>query len=412
MDVITALAALLFAWSLVSARVERLDVTGPIVFVAAGLVLANGPLEILDVSIQTSAVHHAAEFTLALILFADAAQVDPRDLWRHSGVPFRLVVLGTPLAIAAGFGVAAALFTDLPWQLAALLGAVLAPTDAALSSSIVGDERLPEDLRRSLNVESGLNDGVATPVVTLLIAGAATVIGAGTFEDDASPPGMSALIDLAGGAAVGVAVGLVGGELLRRARGAGWIEVGGRRVAVLMLAVLAFTVSAHLGVNYFVAAFVAGAAFRWTISAEAEEEAIELPELLGRVLSLSVWFVFGAALLLDGLRAVDWRIALYAVLSLTVVRMAAVAVALLGSGTDRWSTLFVGWFGPRGLASVVFGLLIVEELPVGDPGVQTVLSATVLTVVLSVLAHGVTGRPLAGWFSRRPAGAIGRSGDR
>lgn len=399
MAVIIVLAALVFVWSVVAGRVERLDVTGPIVFVVAGLLLCNGPTGFLAISIETAGVHSIAEVTLVLLLFADAARVDPGDLRRRAGMPIRLLAIGLPLTIAAGFGLAAALFTDLPWQLAALLGAVLAPTDAALSAAVVSDARVPVDLRRSLNVESGLNDGIATPVVTTCIAAAAAVIGTGLLPDTASHPGSAALIDIVGAAAIGAAVGFIGGLLLRRAGTAGWITPGGRPVAVLMLAIAAFAISRQLDVNYFVAAFVAGLALRGAIGHD-DAEATELPELLGRILSLVVWFLFGAALLVDGLERVDWRIAVYAVLSLTIVRMGPVALAMVGSGSDRRSTLFVGWFGPRGLATVVFGLLIVEELPLADPGIQTVVATMVLTVLLSVLAHGATGRPLAAWMGR------------
>jgi NhaP-type Na+/H+ or K+/H+ antiporter len=188
--------------------------------------------------------------------------------------------------------------------------------------------------------------------------------------------------------------------VVTRARAANWVAPGGRRIAVLMLAILAFLVAEEAGVNYFVAAFVAGFGFRAGIRQD-DEEATELPELIGRVLALAVWFVFGAGLLLDGLELVDWRIALYALLSLTVVRMAPVAISMIGAGFGRPATLFIGWFGPRGLASVVFGLLIVEELPVDDPRVQTVLSTIVLTVLLSVVAHGISGRPLTAWMRRQ-----------
>ena len=173
-----------------------------------------------------------------------------------------------------------------------------------------------------------------------------------------------------------------------------------------MLAILAFLVAEAVGVNYFVAAFVAGITFRAGIG-EDDEEATELPELIGQVLALAVWFMFGAVLLLDGLELVDWRIALYSVLSLTVVRMAPVAFSMIGAGFGRPATAFIGWFGPRGLASVVFGLLIVEELPVDDPRVRTVLSTIVLTVLLSVVAHGISGRPLSTWMGRHEPASDG-----
>jgi NhaP-type Na+/H+ or K+/H+ antiporter len=394
------LVVLLFGWSVVSGRLERLDVTGPIVFVTAGLLLCNGPSAVVEVTVESHAVHGLAEVTLALLLFADAARVNPRDLRHSAGLPIRLLAVGLPLTFAFGAGLAAALLTDLPWELAALLGAVLAPTDAALSASVVADESLPESIRRSLNVESGLNDGIATPAVTAFIAAASTVIGVGAVEDTASAPGTGALVDLVGGVVIGALLGYLGGVVVTRARANGWIAPGGRRIAVLMLAVLAFLVAEATGVNYFVAAFVAGLAFR-AGTGEDDEEATELPELIGRVLVLAVWFVFGAGLVLDGLERVDWRIAVYSLLSLTAVRMAPVAISMIGAGFSRPATLFIGWFGPRGLASVVFGLLIVEELPVEEPHVQIVLSTIVLTVLLSVIAHGISGRPLTLWMRRQ-----------
>lgn len=401
---LTAVAGLIFLWSILSNRVQRFDISGPMVFVGLGLLLCNEPLGLIDLAVESVAVHELAEITLVLLLFADASRVDPGDLRRDAGLPVRLLAIGLPLTFAVGAGLAAALFTDLPWELAALLGAVLAPTDAALSASVVSNPLLPQRIRRSLNVESGLNDGIATPAVTTFIAAAAAVLGTGAVEETASGHGGAALVDLLGGLGIGAIAGYVGGLLITAARGRGWIEPGGRRIAVLALPVLAFAASREAGVNYFVAAFVAGLAFRTAIGHD-DEEATELPELLGRVLALAVWFVFGGALLLDGLELVDWRIALYALLSLTVVRMVPVALSMLGSGTDGPTKLFVGWFGPRGLASVVFGLLIAEELPAGDPGVEVVLATVTLTILLSVVAHGISARPLTGWMARRSGDA-------
>ena len=198
------------------------------------------------------------------------------------------------------------------------------------------------------------------------------MIGVGALEDTASTHGVGAVVDLVGGVAIGAVVGYVGGFAVTRSRVHQWIDPGGGRIVALMLAVMAFLVARAIGVNYFVAAFVAGLAFRTGVGHD-DEEVTELPELLGQVLALAVWFVFGAGLLWPGLELVDWRIAVYAVLSLTVVRMAPVAISMTGAGYGRPATAFIGWFGPRGLASVVFGLLIIEELPADDPRVQTVL---------------------------------------
>jgi len=391
---VVVVAGLLFAWSVLAGRIERLDVTGPIVFLVAGVALGSGAIPALRVTVETEAVHHLAEVTLGLVLFADAATVDPRDLRRHSGLPARLLAVGLPLTIAAGAGAAALLFTDLPWQLAALAGAALAPTDAALSTGVLSDEAVPFAVRRSLNVESGLNDGIATPVVIALIATATAVVGDGELTASVSPTVGGALGQLVGGIGVGAAVGFRGAVAIVRSRAAGWSGDDAGRVAVLMVAVVALALALALGVNQFVAAFVGGLAFR-AAPRDADDEATELPELLGRVLSLTVWFVFGAALVVDALEHLDWRIVLYALVSLTVVRMVPVALSMVGSSADPATTLFVGWFGPRGLASVVFGLLIVEELPLDDPQVQLVSAVIVVTVVASVVLHGATGRPLA-----------------
>jgi sodium/hydrogen antiporter len=399
-DALIALAVLLFGWSVVSGRLEGFDLTGPTVFVAAGLLLCNGPWAVVEVAIDSHGVHGLAEVTLALILFADAARIDPQDLRHSAGLPIRLLAIGLPLTFALGTAIAALLLTDLPWELAALLAAVLSPTDAALSASVVSDESLPESIRRPLNVESGLNDGIATPVVTALITAAAAVIGVGTAEDAASAAGAGVLVDLVGGLAIGVLVGYVGGAVVSRTRAHGWIAPGGTHIAVLMLAALAFLVARETGVNYFVAAFIGGFAFR-AATGKRDEEVTELPELIGRVLALAIWFVFGAGLLLEGLDDVDWRIVLYSVLSLTVVRMVPVALSMIGGRFRPATTLFIGWFGPRGLASVVFGLLIVEELPLEDPLVQTLVSTIVLTVLLSVVAHGVSARPLSAWMRKQ-----------
>jgi sodium/hydrogen antiporter len=331
------------------------------------------------------------------LLFGDASAVPPAAARRDLPLTGRLLAIGLPLSILAGTAVAVVLFPSLPLALAGVIAASLAPTDAALSASVIGDERLPARVRRVLNVESGLNDGIATPFVTALIAASVAVIGAGVVEDTASATGWDALIDLGGGVLIGGLVGYVGGSVVVRAQAHDWIAPGARRIAVLTLPVLAFLVADKAGVNYFVAAFVAGLGFRAGTGRD-DEQATELPELIGSILSLTVWGLFGAVFLLDGLERADWRIAVYAVLSLTVVRMLPVAISMIGAGFSRPATLFIGWFGPRGLASVVFGLLIVEELPVEDPRVQTLLSTIVLTVLLSVIAHGISGRPLTAWM--------------
>jgi sodium/hydrogen antiporter len=286
------------------------------------------------------------------------------------------------------------LFPSLPVALAGLIAASLAPTDAALSASVIGDERLPVGVRRVLNVESGLNDGIATPVVTFCIAASATALELAEPGNDGHSDGIGALGDLAIGVAVGAGTALVGGRLLVFAHRRGWLQHGSRRLAALSLALLTFLVAGEVGGNAFVAAFIGGLVFGTAAKADARES-VELAELTGSLLSLVLWFIFGAAFVIPALEDLDLRVVLYALASLTVVRMVPVGLALVGAGLGRTTVAFIGWFGPRGLASAVFALLTVEELGNDDPRVVVVLNTIAVTILFSIIAHGVTARPLA-----------------
>ena len=388
---LAALAAVIFGWAILSNWLARHDLTGPLVFMVAGLLLANSDWGIGSVDIEGSTVHALAEVTLALLLFGDASAVPPAAARRDLPLTARLLAIGLPLSIVAGTAVAVALFPSLPLALAGLIAASLAPTDAALSASVIADERLPVRVRRVLNVESGLNDGIATPVVTFCIAAAATALGVVGGEHD---DGFGALGELFIGIAVGAAVAFVGGRLMVFARARGWMQHGSRRLATLALALLAFLVASEAGGNPFVSAFVGGIVFGATATTEAVES-VEVTELAGNLLSLVLWFIFGAGFVIPAFEDLDARIVLYAIASLTVIRMVPVALALLGSGQGRSTVAFVGWFGPRGLASVVFALLAVEELGGTDPHVLVAVNTITVTIVFSVIAHGITGRPLA-----------------
>lgn len=405
-SVVIAIALVVMIWSLLSDWLAARYIGGPLIFLVAGFVIANPEWGIVAVDVDSSSVHVLAEITLALLLFGDASAV-PLAAARHDlPLTARLLAVGLPLTIALGLVVAMVVFRDLPLALAGLLAASLAPTDAALSASVISDERLPMQIRRVLNVESGLNDGIATPIVTFCIAASATAIGiVGDHGDD----GVGAIGQVALGVAVGAVVALVGGRLLARADRNHWMQQGARRLIAFALAVLAFLVASEAGGNPFVAAFVGGLVFGAAARREAAD-AVELTELAGVVLSLVLWFIFGAAFVVPAFEDLDVRMVIYAAISLTVIRMLPVAIALVGSG-QTWATIgFVGWFGPRGLASVVFALLTVEELGAADPRVATVLRTITVTIVFSIIAHGVSARPLTARFLRTARTSITRSG--
>ena len=383
---LAVVSACVIIWGLVSARLERWDVSAPIAFVVLGLVVTHGPTAVIHFNLHSSTIRSLAEVTLALVLFADASRVNVRALRADAALPARLLGIGLPLTIGAGAATAALLFGSSGLWVAAAIGAIVAPTDAALGASIMQDERVPSGVRRLLNVESGLNDGIATPFVNLFIAGAVTTEAvSGTHLS-------KAVVELVGGAALGIAVGVVGAVLLALARRHGWSSPGVRPLAILALALFAYSTSVVAGTNGFIAAFVAGMAFG-TVDHHNDEAALQFTEEAGTLLSLLVWFIFGAVMLVPGLEDLGWRDVVFALLALTLLRMLPVAVALAGTGLDRGTVAFVGWFGPRGLASVVFGLIAVDSLAPSES--KVVLAAITLTVALSVLLHGISASPLA-----------------
>jgi sodium/hydrogen antiporter len=398
---LAALALLTIAWTVTSRPLAEVDVTGALVFLVAGYVLANPSWGLIDLDLESPSVHRLAELTLAMLLFADASRVNVARLRRDVGVPVRLLAIGLPLSIVSGSLLAAWIFDDATWGLALFIGATLAPTDAALSAQVINDERISGRVRRILNVESGLNDGIATPLVVFSLAVVADDLGLGAHGGSAE---RGALVELAVGVGVGVGIGAATAVLIALGTARRWIVTGGRRLATLGAALGSFAVALSLDGNGFIAAFVAGAAFGAVLPlrlAEPDEvtEVVVLPELLGQVTGLAVWFLFGAALLPLALEHLSPRTLAYALLSLTVVRMVPVAVACLGTGLDRATILFIGWFGPRGLASVVFALLAVEEL--GEaPLVGEAVAVIALTVAMSVAAHGITAGPLGARYRR------------
>ena len=395
-ETLAVVSACIVLWGMVSARLERWDVSAPIAFVVLGLVVTHGPTGIVHIQLHSSSIRSLAEVTLALVLFADASRVNVRRLRVSAALPARLLCIGLPLTIAAGALTAAVLFHGTGLWVAATIAAIVAPTDAALGASVISNQRVPSGVRRLLNVESGLNDGIATPFVNLFVAGAASAEAI-----KGAPTVASAVVDLAGGAALGVGVGALGAVLLAVSRRHGWSATAVRPLAVLALALFAYSVALVAGVNGFVAAFVGGMAFG-AVDHHNDEAALRFTEEGGTLLSLLVWFAFGAVMLVPGLEDVTWRTAVFALLALTVVRMVPVAAALAGTGLDRVTIAFVGWFGPRGLASIVFGLIAVDALAPEQS--KVVLAAVTLTVTLSVLLHGVSASPLAARYVTYAAG--------
>ena len=386
-------AAIVFVFALVSRRVERLNVTAPMAFIVAGMLL--GASHLISASIDNEALLLIGSIALVLVLFTDASRINISLFRANANLPTRLLIIGLPLTIALGAVIAVLLFTNLTiWQ-AAIIGAVLAPTDAGLGQAIVTSERVPVRIREALNVESGLNDGGSVPFLLVFLALAA-------IQEGVEPPSfwIIALEQIGIGIAIGLLVGVAGGWLIRSATRRGWMSRTFKRLSFLALAILAWGVAGPIGGSGFIAAFVGGFATGATVG-DVEEVATDFSEAEGELLLLAVFFLVGVvATSLVG--TLDWTIVLYAILSLTVIRMLPVAISLVRTKLRRSSVLFLGWFGPRGLASIVLVLIALEEpaLAAVAPQIATIV---LVTVILSVFAHGISAQPGAALYARKVA---------
>jgi sodium/hydrogen antiporter len=402
MSGLTVLAALFVAYTVVAARLDRWYITAPIVFVAAGLILGPHAAGILPYELSSHAILTITELTLALLLFSDASTVRLRDLEGDAEIPGRLLFAGLPLTVIAGTLVGYFLFPGAGWALAALIATILAPTDAALGLAVVTNRAVPVRIRRALNVESGLNDGLVTPFVTLFIAVAAADEGLSQHRW-----GLAAVKEIGLAIVAAAVVGYGGGKLLSYAKSRGWTSEVSEQVAILALALLAYEGSVAIGGNGFVAAFGAGLLFGTATSGQGFAAPGQFTETIALTSSFLVWTIFGALFVGELLaRDVSGRAILYAVLSLTVIRMLPVALALIGTKLKSATAAFVGWFGPRGLASVVFTLIALEDFEHSAAG-NTLVQAATWTILLSVLLHGVSASPLA----KRYGAMISRAGD-
>ncbi len=389
MNVAVGLTLALVGWTLVSARLERWNITAPMWFVAIGWFMANRPVQLVEIGLQSEGLREMAELTLAVVLFSDAARVNVRELRRDAGLPLRLLLVGLPITIALGTVIAHLMFPSLSWWVCAVIGAAVAPTDAALGAAIIEDERVPERIRRVLNVESGLNDGIATPFVKCFLV--AAVVGTALETESEG----SALLALLIGVGAGVAIGFGSAWLLHRAQVANWSASAYRPVGVAATALLAYSAVVEMNGNGFVGAFVAGLAFG-AATRDNLDETLEFTHDVAELASLVVWFMFGAVML-PALAHAEWQDFAFALLALTVVRMAPVALVLIGAKLDLATVGVIGWFGPRGLASVVFALLAVETLAPDDAvRVATIITATVLS---SVVLHGASAAPISARYS-------------
>jgi len=382
------LAIFAFVYSAVGGALEKTPFSGALVFTACGLAFGPLGLDLLQLNMDADGIRTLAEITLALVLFSDAANANLGVLKRRIRLPGRLLAIGLPLTILLGFGLGVLLFDGLGLLEIALIATMLAPTDAALGKAVVTNSAVPVEIRESLNAESGLNDGICVPVlfVFLVLATGASTEGGTTFL------ALRLVAEEIGiGLAVGIGLTAAGTRLLALCDGKGWLTEVWRQLPVIALSIGCFALAQSLGGSGFIASFAGGIFFGW-VAKDHRHRLLLAAEGTGDTLALITWVVFGAVVVGDSMANFTWQVLVYALLSLTVIRMLPVFLVLSGTGLRTDEKLFMGWFGPRGLASIVFGVIVLgEQLP----GAGTITTAVALTIILSIIAHGISANTLA-----------------
>lgn len=383
------LAAFLLTYSIFAGRFESRLLNGPLMFMLAGLILGPAFLGILQPRIDSHGLRILAELTLAIVLFSDAANADLKVLKAHEGLPLRLLLIGLPLTMLSGWLLAIWLFPQAPLIELALLAILLAPTDAALGKAVVSNPKVAAPVREGLNVESGLNDGICVPVLLMFLA---LLIE----EHTQSPLSLAIELffeELGIGALIGGTLTFMAWLMQRYSGKHHWQTPMWSQLTLPGLAVLCFATAQTLGGGGFIAAFVGGLLASY-LFAEQKHDLLKASEEFASLLSIITWVVFGALVIPSVWSSFTVDVWLYALLSLTVIRIVPVLVSLAGTGFDFETRLFIGWFGPRGLASIVFAIMILDyPLQTG----RTLVAVAACTVLLSVLLHGLSANP---WVSR------------
>ena len=391
---LAVIAAFVFLYSLLATRLERTRINGALVYVLVGFLCSNYVFNLIDIRIGGEGLKTLAELTLALVLFTDSANTNLSTLRRFETIPIRLLLGGLPLTIAMGIGIGCLIFGDLAFFEIALLATMLAPTDAALGKPVVTNPQVPDSIRESLNVESGLNDGICVPVLLFFLA-----LAVGDTESGQAAGLMARLTLQAIG--IGLAVGIIGGSVGSRMvaffAGRNWVAGTWLQLPVIALALLCFASAQWLGGSGFIACFVGGLLFGGMAKRD-KQQFLDAAEGIGDALALVTWFVFGAAAIGLTWHQLNWQIFAYALLCLTLVRIIPVFICLFGTKLKFETKLFIGWFGPRGLASIVFIVLVQDK---SLPGSGILVTTVTWTILLSVLLHGLSANPLSRFYGKR-----------
>jgi len=399
-----ALIALAFlSYALLSRKLASSILTGPMLFAAFGLLIGPQVLGWVELGISNHFIQMLAEITLVVVLFTDAAGTDLKALGQSRNLPLRMLLIGMPLAIALGALAALGLFPAWSVWEASLLAAILAPTDAALGQSVTENETVPARIRSAISTESGLNDGLALPMVLLFAALASSEPGSG-------PMYWSGLVgqQIVLGPLAGLAVGYAGGRMVALADERGWMSEWAEGIAAMAIALGAFALAEAVHGNGFLAAFAGGLAFGKGLGRKCRF-LFDFQQTEAHMLVLVTFTVVGAMLVPAAMQHFTVNCFIFSIFALTLMRMLPIALSLTGLKLGAHTIGFLGWFGPRGLASVLFVLIIMQGVELEREG--ELLAAVILTVVLSIIAHGISAGPWAQYYGRLHGGqSAGRRG--
>lgn len=382
------LVCILLAGS-ISRRIRGTIITLPMVYAFLGIIIGGLGLNIVELEVENRLVELIAELTLLFVLATDASRINIRDVLRDHNLPLRLLGVGLPLMMIAGTICAVLIFSELSFWEAAILGILLYPTDASLGQSVVNNPKVPVRIRQALNIESGLNDGIALPFLLLAISMATSeVVYKNPFEFF-----YSVLVQIFLGIIAGIIVGYLGAKFIQWGQKSGWMSRIYQKISSLVLILVVYGIAEVIGGNGFIAAFTLGLVSSNVSSPEETEDLYEHAEILVTMLMMLTFMIFGAVLLPPAIESISPSIVLYAILSLSLVRMIPVAISFIGAKVEPITTLFVGWFGPRGVASILYIFIVLESESL--PGLELIYAVVMVTVLFSIFAHGITAAPAA-----------------
>lgn len=380
-----------------SGKIEKSIFSGPMIFAFIGLIFSPYIFSAIDLELENRAINFVAEFTLMILLFTDASRINISSLKKEHTLPMQLLGISLPLTILFGALLSLLIFDFISFPAALILAVILAPTDAALGQAVVSYEKIPVRIRQTINVESGLNDGIALPFLLLFIAIATnseTAAGASSVFYWLE----FALKQIGFGTIIGIIIGYVGGKFVSYCQENGIASKTFTDLSAVVLAILSFSLAETIEGNGYIAAFIAGLTLGNT-SKHICEGVFDFAETEGQLLTLLTFLFFGSLIIIPTFQNITPEMLLYSILSLTIIRIIPVFIGLIKDKLNFETILFIGWFGPRGIATILYGILILNNSQI--PNKEFIFHTAMLTVILSVVLHGITAMPWSVRYSER-----------